>query len=330
MRASAAVLLIALLATLGATPAAAPVVHDLAQVHLDVSFNPDGTYAIDLYSPPEWLWNTLEPLSPSPSTELLEGEARERRLAELAPVLAEWVWIIFDGVRLAGGQARIHRAARGAARSDQRADGGCAHSTGEIPAGASRGSSPGRCGVCWDARTPPILAADAKGTTITHWVEGPCESVPLRDRRDHAARRRGRWSQPTWCSASRTSCPKGLDHILFVLGIFLLSTRLRPLLVQVTAFTVAHSVTLGLTIYGVVSLPSAIVEPLIALSIAYVAVENCSRRSSSRGGRARVRRSACCTAWDSPACCASSACRGRSVSPRCSASTSASSSASSP
>lgn len=68
--------------------------------------------------------------------------------------------------------------------------------------------------------------------------------------------------------------PKGLDHILFVLGLFLLSTRLKPLLVQVTSFTVAHSITLGLTIYGVVSLSPKIVEPLIAVSIVYVAVEN--------------------------------------------------------
>jgi hypothetical protein len=68
--------------------------------------------------------------------------------------------------------------------------------------------------------------------------------------------------------------PYGLDHILFVLGLFLLSVKLRPLLVQVTAFTVAHTLTLALTIYGVVSLPSTIVEPLIAASIVYVAVEN--------------------------------------------------------
>ena len=68
--------------------------------------------------------------------------------------------------------------------------------------------------------------------------------------------------------------PKGLDHILFVLGLFLMSTRWKPLLAQVTAFTVAHSITLGLAIYGAVSLASTIVEPLIAASIVYVAVEN--------------------------------------------------------
>jgi hypothetical protein len=68
--------------------------------------------------------------------------------------------------------------------------------------------------------------------------------------------------------------PKGVDHILFVLGLFLLSARLRPLLVQVTAFTLAHTLTLGLSMLGVFSLPPALVEPLIAASIFYVAVEN--------------------------------------------------------
>lgn len=68
--------------------------------------------------------------------------------------------------------------------------------------------------------------------------------------------------------------PKGLDHILFVLGLFLLSLRMAPLLIQVTAFTVAHTLTLALSVYGVVSLSPAIVEPLIAASIAYVAIEN--------------------------------------------------------
>ncbi len=68
--------------------------------------------------------------------------------------------------------------------------------------------------------------------------------------------------------------PKGLDHILFVLGIFLLSVAWRPLLYQVTAFTIAHTITLGLSLYGFISLSPAIVEPLIAASIVYVGVEN--------------------------------------------------------
>jgi len=68
--------------------------------------------------------------------------------------------------------------------------------------------------------------------------------------------------------------PHGLDHMLFVLGIYLLSGRARSVLCQVSAFTVAHSITLGLSMYGVVAVSPRIVEPLIALSIAYVAIEN--------------------------------------------------------
>jgi hypothetical protein len=68
--------------------------------------------------------------------------------------------------------------------------------------------------------------------------------------------------------------PLGLDHILFVLSLFLLSPKLKPLLWQATAFTVAHSVTLGLSMYHVITPPAKIVEPIIALSIMYVALEN--------------------------------------------------------
>ncbi len=68
--------------------------------------------------------------------------------------------------------------------------------------------------------------------------------------------------------------PKGLDHILFVVGLFLLSTKLSPLLWQITAFTVAHTVSLALGILGYVNISPSIVEPLIAASIVYVAVEN--------------------------------------------------------
>jgi hypothetical protein len=68
--------------------------------------------------------------------------------------------------------------------------------------------------------------------------------------------------------------PKGLDHILFVLGLFFLSTHLRPLIWQISAFTLAHTVTLALGALGWVSVPASIVEPLIAASITYVAIEN--------------------------------------------------------
>lgn len=108
----------------------------------------------------------------------------------------------------------------------------------------------------------------------------------------------GRVSEPVeWSGANRLAwqvardylelgfvhiLPRGLDHILFVLSLFLLSRAWRPLLLQVSAFTLAHSVTLALSVLGVARLPAGVVEPLIAASIAWVAAENLFRSSLTR------------------------------------------------
>ena len=79
----------------------------------------------------------------------------------------------------------------------------------------------------------------------------------------------------TWIAAGfHHILPLGLDHICFILGLFFLQPRLRPLLWQTSAFTVAHSITLALVVLGVITAPAKIVEPMIALSIAYVGIEN--------------------------------------------------------
>ncbi len=106
------------------------------------------------------------------------------------------------------------------------------------------------------------------------WIEGPTRSKPfvLSEKIVPLTRKQ---VVATYLKLGETHIvPHGTDHILFVLGIFLLSIRLKPILWQVTAFTIAHTITLALTMYGVVSLSPRIVEPLIALSVAYVAIEN--------------------------------------------------------
>ncbi len=109
--------------------------------------------------------------------------------------------------------------------------------------------------------------------TITSWLKDGASSkpVPLRGKTIKNA-----WNV-LWDYAVigfEHIVPKGLDHILFVLGLYLLSLQISPLLWQVTAFTIAHSITLALGLYGIVQISPSIVEPLIALSIVYVAVEN--------------------------------------------------------
>ena len=68
--------------------------------------------------------------------------------------------------------------------------------------------------------------------------------------------------------------PDGLDHILFVLAIFLASIKFRALILQISAFTVAHTITLAIAATGIVAPSASIVEPLIALTIGFVAIEN--------------------------------------------------------
>ena len=68
--------------------------------------------------------------------------------------------------------------------------------------------------------------------------------------------------------------PLGLDHILFVVGLYLLSPKLKTIIWQATAFTVAHTITLIMSMKNIIVAPPDIVEPIIALSIVFIAIEN--------------------------------------------------------
>jgi hydrogenase/urease accessory protein HupE len=125
----------------------------------------------------------------------------------------------------------------------------------------------------------PVLFAigtPAAGVIARSWVEeGPSEPF---DWRTLAPR------PPWWEEVARYFrlglqhiVPDGLDHILFVLALFFLGQTWRKLIAQTTVFTVAHATTLFLSQYGVASLPGRFVEPLIAFSIACIALENIFR-----------------------------------------------------
>lgn len=68
--------------------------------------------------------------------------------------------------------------------------------------------------------------------------------------------------------------PQGWDHVLLVLGLCLQARDFLSLIIQVTLFTIAHSLTLALSVLGVVSFPERVVEIVVALSIVFIAVEN--------------------------------------------------------
>lgn len=148
-----------------------------------------------------------------------------------------------------------------------------ARMTGVIPAGAASVSF-------FASRAFPIVHLtihdERRSLTVREVLEygDPSQPFPLVLTAAPRARSRAAAALQYLRLGFRHIVPDGLDHTLFVLGLFLFSARLGPLLWQVTAFTVAHAVTLALAVYGVVALSPRIVEPLIALSIAYVAFEN--------------------------------------------------------
>lgn len=80
---------------------------------------------------------------------------------------------------------------------------------------------------------------------------------------------------PGWIKAGYLHVvPLGFDHILFILGMFLMVPKWKPLLLQSTMFTLAHSLTLALSVLGWVDLPSKLLQVLIAFSIAFIGIEN--------------------------------------------------------
>jgi HupE/UreJ protein len=207
---------------------------------------------------------------------ILAKSPREREaLAEdLRGLLAKRVRVRFDGVPApfeVGFPGRAKDSAAVAGLPNATVFGLTAELAGPVPPGA-------RAVTFWASRAfPPVnleVVAEGSSRHVREVLESGEESppFPLGGRVTDAGR------LPTFFRYLRLGfwhiVPEGIDHVLFVLGLFLLSPRLRPLLVQVSAFTVAHTATLALSTLGVVRLPPSVVEPLIALSIAYVAVEN--------------------------------------------------------
>ena len=143
--------------------------------------------------------------------------------------------------------------------------------TGEIPPGARRFS----WSFAWTfASYAMTVRSAASENPATEWLEGGQTSTPFALTSPAPPVDRLTTARRYLALGFTHIVPKGLDHMLFVLGIYLLSGRARSVLWQVSAFTVAHSITLGLSMYGLVTVSPRIVEPLIALSIAYVAIEN--------------------------------------------------------
>lgn len=248
--------------------------HDLGLTQAVLTFTPDGTYQLDVPVDPESLLARLEIYSGQEPSAGVPIEELPSRIEEHADIILARTRIAFDGNRVV--PAFTYIPGPPAAPGSPEAAAGTATTatlrfTGEVPAGARIVTLD--YGLVLGSYALRLVGAsgDAQATL---WLAGGRESPPIELRAGLSGPSTFDVARQYFVLGFEHILPKGLDHILFVIGLFLLSAAWRPLLLQVTLFTLAHSITLGLSIFGVVSLPGSIVEPLIALSICYVAVEN--------------------------------------------------------
>ncbi|MEO5923027.1 MAG: HupE/UreJ family protein [Bryobacteraceae bacterium] len=226
--------------------------HEIGTTRVSALFKDAGTYVIEVVTDAAALEEKLAAAQGSPVTP-----------AQFEELFRQRVKVAFDG-------ATVHPAISYSvvpAIDAQSAPAATIRLTGSIPAGARHFT----WNFGWTFATYSLEIRNQSSQTATQWLEGGDTSAPVV------------WAKlaPQSGSALRYLklgfthiMPNGIDHMLFVLGIYFLSRRARSVLLQVSAFTLAHSITLGLSLYGLVSISPSIVEPLIALSIAYVAIEN--------------------------------------------------------
>lgn len=241
--------------------------HEIGTTQVTAVFEPSaGRFHLDVVVDPDALLTRLQVLRDGRVETPADRGARDRQIAALGGAFLREAQARFDGAPAA--LAFEYRPA--SALIDLAQGPSLVRLSGAIPPAAraftfSYGLATGSFA---------LVARVGDSPAQTFWLEGGRESVPVAIAAPPPPPTRAEVATRYFGLGFTHILPKGLDHILFVVGLFLLSTRWRSVLLQVSTFTIAHSITLGLTIYGVVSLPARVVEPLIALSIAYVAVEN--------------------------------------------------------
>lgn len=254
-----------LVAVLVCCASIAPLAHESERTKVTLALSADGRFTLDVANDPDWLLLRLETFAGGNVPPNITPEQRDQRLAQLADLFADRIVLFVDAHEVRATDVVYH------APSPQPDNALASYRlAGVMPRDATR--------LRWlyglVADPYPLEIRQPDGSSTIEWIEGTNWSDVIDLSKSFTAPTRLETAmQYLWLGYTHI-LPEGLDHILFVLGIFLLSPRWQTMLLQVTAFTVAHSITLGLSIYGIVSLPSRIVEPLIAVSIAYVAIEN--------------------------------------------------------
>lgn len=256
-------LLCALLLLIGSAPLSA---HEIGTTRVRLDLLADGRWRATISTPPTALLARLSARRPN----MPSGAG----LDVYRPDLAAAISLDFDGRR---SQTRLTSVTRHEAEDKDRPAVIDIIAEGVVPPKAAQATF--RFDLVASAYSLSIHRPGQDEPTLL-WVEGDARS-PAFSLTDAEEKSRANILSDYVALGFTHVLPLGLDHILFILALCLYAPRLRPLLIQASAFTLAHSATLALTMTGLINPPSSLVEILIAVSIAYVAVENLAQPKAS-------------------------------------------------
>jgi|KBSMisStandDraft_5_1062788.scaffolds.fasta_scaffold187290_2 hydrogenase/urease accessory protein HupE len=239
--------------------------HEIGKTLVQASLR-DGAYQVDVVVDPDALLPALEVYGRHDVSRDLPREERDRRIAALSAVFLERVSVSFDGRPAVSAFEYLPSSAF----NDFAQTPSIVRLRGAMPAGADAFAF--TYGLALGTYALNVRIGD--GPVQTQWVVGGAPSAPVSLAAPLPPPGRAEIGWQYFVLGFTHIVPNGFDHVLFVVGIFLLTSKWRSIVAQVSTFTIAHSITLALTMYGIVSLPAKVVEPMIALSIAYVAIEN--------------------------------------------------------
>ncbi|HYR86907.1 MAG TPA: HupE/UreJ family protein [Terriglobia bacterium] len=241
--------------------------HEIGTTQVSVVFQQRASYEIEIVTDAISLVEKLEALSGGTPQSLRSAAAMQVQLQTFDEVFRRRLVVGFDGSAV---RPAIDYSVSGVTTATS-SPVATIRLRGAVPQGARRFAWT----YSWTFATYSLTVREA-GTEAqtTEWLEGGQSSTPIPLALPNRPPNRATIGLRYLALGFTHIVPNGFDHMLFVLGIFLLGRRLRQVLAQVSAFTIAHSITLALSVYGIVSVSPRVVEPLIAVSIAYVAIEN--------------------------------------------------------
>jgi|KBSSwiStaDraftv2_1062776.scaffolds.fasta_scaffold27128_3 HupE / UreJ protein len=258
--------------------AARPFAHDLERTEVTLTFEADGSFVLDVANDPDWLLLRLEPfavdagitgpavVSPAIPNDIVK---RDARLASIAPVVIDRVVLWVDGREVRPTSAEFIRP-RPQTPADDLSPLGVYRLRGRMPTDAR--SLRWFYGIVIDPY--PMTVRRADGRVLKETILGKAWSETIDLAGQFEPRSPLNVISEYFVLGYRHVFARGLDHLLFVLGLLLLSRRFQPVMAQVAAFTVGQAIAILSTIYGLMAAPGRAIWPIILLSIAYVLVEN--------------------------------------------------------